>query len=357
MNDSGGALTTEEQADLTQAMGRSHQRQEIIDAYAIVRDLMRPRPVWYWSELLLCGSAAWLAFVVAVAAPLGSVAMWLSLVAATFLFYRVSIFIHELTHRHRDELPGFHLAWNLFIGVPMLLPSVLYEGVHSEHHSKKCYGTANDPEYLPMAARPGMVVGLLLLSAVVPLHLAIRFLIDAPLSWAVPPFRRFLEKRASSFCVNPFYCRTMTNAERRHLFQWEIIVLLAWWPALAATAFGWLPWRWLPLWYGMYVAIATINHTRELVAHRYESDGQPLDHAGQLRDSLNTPGWWWTALWAPVGLRFHALHHLFPKMPYHNLAIAHRRLTQLLPADSLYRQSHNPSLARGVRRLVGKQGA
>ncbi len=25
------------------------------------------------------------------------------------------------------------------------------------------------------------------------------------------------------------------------------------------------------------------------------------------------------ALWAPVGLRYHATHHLFMSMPYHNL--------------------------------------
>ena len=44
--------------------------------------------------------------------------------------------VHELTHRRRDEIPGFHLAWNLVIGVAWLLPSVMYEGAHNDHHKR-----------------------------------------------------------------------------------------------------------------------------------------------------------------------------------------------------------------------------
>jgi fatty acid desaturase len=51
-----------------------------------------------------------------------------------------------------------------------------------------------------------------------------------------------------------------------------------------------------------------------------------------------------TGLWAPVGLRFHALHHIFPTMPYHALARAHRRLIRDLPADSPYRHCNADSL-------------
>lgn len=39
-------------------------------------------------------------------------------------------------------------------------------------------------------------------------------------------------------------------------------------------------------------------------------------------------------LWAPVGLRYHATHHLFMNLPYHNLAEAQRRLVNGL-GDSL----------------------
>ena len=44
-------------------------------------------------------------------------------------------------------------------------------------------------------------------------------------------------------------------------------------------------------------------------------------------------------LFVPLGLRYHALHHLFPQLPYHALGRAHRRLMKELPAGSDYHQT------------------
>jgi fatty acid desaturase len=57
-------------------------------------------------------------------------------------------------------------------------------------------------------------------------------------------------------------------------------------------------------------------------------------------------------LWAPVGLRYHALHHLMPRLPYHNLAAAHRRLVATLPSDSDYRRVEQPELGPAMARLL-----
>ena len=59
-------------------------------------------------------------------------------------------------------------------------------------------------------------------------------------------------------------------------------------------------------------------------------------------------------LWAPVGLRYHALHHLMPRLPYHNLGIAHRRLVEALPVDHAYRQVEQRELVSALARLVGR---
>ena len=78
---------------------------------------------------------------------------WLALasaVVAALALYRALLFIHELTHIHRDALPGFRLAWNLLVGIPLLTPSFMYEGVHTLHHARTRYGTVEDPEYLPL---------------------------------------------------------------------------------------------------------------------------------------------------------------------------------------------------------------
>ena len=71
----------------------------------------------------------------------------------------------------------------------------------------------------------------------------------------------------------------------------------------------------------------------------------------QYLDSVNVPPpALLPGLWAPVGLRYHALHHLLPGVPYHNLGEAHRRITAMLEADSPYHKANY----RGLPGLIGK---
>ncbi len=58
-----------------------------------------------------------------------------------------------------------------------------------------------------------------------------------------------------------------------------------------------------------------------------------------------------------MGLRYHALHHLFPAMPYHSLDAAHHRLMAQLPPDSPYRQTNSPGLLYALRELIGQSWA
>ncbi|HEX3726347.1 MAG TPA: fatty acid desaturase, partial [Pirellulales bacterium] len=104
--------------------------------------------------------------------------------------------------------------------------------------------------------------------------------------------------------------------------------------------------------YPLSVAILFLNAIRTLGAHRYTNTGGEVTFVSQLLDSINYPHHpLITSLWAPVGLRFHALHHLFPSMPYHNLTEAHRRLMAELPADSPYRRTECSSLCRALVQL------
>lgn len=95
-----------------------------------------------------------------------------------------------------------------------------------------------------------------------------------------------------------------------------------------------------------------LNYVRNVAAHRYRNEGEPMSYTEQLLDSVNITGHpIWTELLFPVGLRYHALHHIFPTVPYHNLGEAHRRLMTELPADSPYRQTVHPSFISVVRQL------
>ena len=115
----------------------------------LTRDLNVPSPRIYWADMI--GSA-----ILGYAAAAGAMFLgprWaavLSGLVAVLALYRAGSFIHELTHIKKGALKGFRLAWNLAVGIPLLIPSFMYEGVHNQHHAKRYYGTAMDPEYLPL---------------------------------------------------------------------------------------------------------------------------------------------------------------------------------------------------------------
>ena len=64
-----------------------------------------------------------------------------------------------------------------------------------------------------------------------------------------------------------------------------------------------------------------------------------------------------TPLLAPVGLRYHALHHLMPAIPYHSLGKVHRALLTELPAGSAYRHTERAGMVATVRTLIEQAGA
>jgi fatty acid desaturase len=105
------------------------------------------------------------------------------------------------------------------------------------------------------------------------------------------------------------------------------------------------------------VGALILNQARNLAAHRYESDGQPTDSLGQLLDSVTLDGRLLSALAAPVGLRYHALHHYLPTVPYHSLGALHRRLLDELPADDPYRRTRRPGVVAAAFTLARRAAA
>jgi fatty acid desaturase len=321
------------------------------DTRELVKDLLGVRPGVYWADMLASAAIGWIAFGLSVAEDPWSVRhVVLSLIAALGL-YRGAMFIHELTHLPKGALPGFQWAWDLALGIPLQLPSFMYLGVHLDHHRRTVYGTEADPEYLPLASGPRRRIVVFLAQAlVIPILLLARFALLAPLSVLLGPrVRRIVVERASSLAINWRYRRDPpSEALRARWLVCESLAAFASMSLISLTIAGYLPASILGQWLLVSTSVAVVNQLRTLGAHRWRNDGAEMDVVSQFLDSVNTPGAV-AALWAPVGLRFHALHHFVPDLPYHALAAAHRRLASRLPAESGYARTISTGLAQSVR--------
>ena len=323
------------------------------EARRLVAHLMRRDPYIYWTDFLLSAALGWAAFYVAVAMPFASVGFALALLVTALAFYRAAIFIHELSHFRPGEFSLFRLAWNALVGVPLLVPSFMYDGVHNDHHKPDVYGTGDDGEYVPFVRRRPLEMVVFVLSAlIVPLLFIIRFLILAPLSWIVPPLRRPVWERASSLVIDPAYVRPAHAIRSDPNWRLQEVAASLWvWLVLALMWWGVLPVKVLAVWYAMAVIVFLLNGVRTLAAHAYRNPPQRvMSREEQFLDSVDVPGQrFLTTLWAPVGLRYHATHHLFPSMPYHNLGEAHRILKARFP--EAYARVVRPSLRAALVRI------
>jgi fatty acid desaturase len=316
----------------------------------------QPRPWIYWTDLLASASVGWTAFVLGREVPFGSLLHLAATSVAVVALLRAAIFIHELAHLKRGALPGFAVAWHLFVGLPFLLPSLMYVGSHSDHHRQTTFGTVADPEYAPLARWSSVRIAWFVVSGIaVPLLLTLRWGVLGPLSYLIPPLRRLVVERASTLVINLHYRRPFPQGwQAVYWALQEAAAALVFWLAVVGGLAGWLTLRWFLQWYVVAAGVVLTNQVRTLAAHRYDNDGTPLDSIGQLLDSVTLSGWPVpTVLAAPVGLRYHALHHFLPTVPYHSLGALHRQLVTELPADSPYQRTQRSGILTVVGNLLG----
>jgi fatty acid desaturase len=326
----------------------------LAELHALVADLSLPRASIYWTDLLATCAVGYGSLWLSLTASAGPWTSALWLVFATCAVYRMTLFTHELAHVPGRQLRAFRVVWNLICGIPFLVPSFLYE-MHGAHHDRRSFASLEDGEYRAFTLAPrrealASVAGSLL---ALPL-LVTRFLVLAPLSWLFPPLRRFVLTKLSALVIDERYVRPLPV---RRPVRWLLqeLACFAWcllWLALAASHQVSID---LLLRGGLVLTGAVLmNSLRVLCAHRYRSTGESRSFLEQVLDSNNFPnGIAW--LWAPLGLRFHAVHHLFPTLPYHALGEAYRRIMRSLPVHSEFRQTYRQSFLSGLDEVVGRR--
>lgn len=324
----------------------------------LTKDLGQAKASIYWTDMLGSALLGYGALAGAILTDSVALAVVLGLVSALAL-YRALLFIHELSHLHRDALPGFRLGWNLAVGIPLLTPSFMYEGVHTLHHKRTQYGTVEDPEYLPLALmKPWSLPLFVVMAALLFVGLLLRFAVLVPLGAVWPAVRRLVWARASALAINPAFRRKQPEGELRRRVVWQEVGGFVWSWVLIGSVFA-LGWKPLLVTIAVMSVAATLNQLRTLVAHLWENEGDAMTVTAQFLDSVNVPPPGFVAeLWAPVGLRYHALHHLMPSMPYHDLPEAHRRLKRELGEGSTYDGANHagmrPLVARIARSTMGR---
>lgn len=325
------------------------------EARMLVRDLGKPIPWIYWTDFLFHIAMGWTAFVTALFAPPFSSLAIAAYFVASLCLYRAVIFTHELSHLKKGTFRGFRLVWNILCGFPLMAPSFMYHGVHNDHHARDIYGKTDDGEYLPFASQhPFKIIGYLLLIFILPIFFSARFLILGPISWFVPPLRRFVWERASSLTIDLTYRRPpLSRRDDPTSFPQEFVTSIYAWTFAGLLIVGIIPAKLIILWYLVLLLVFLLNSLRTLAAHGYRNPGtQTMSVPEQFQDSVDVPGnMFVTALWAPVGLRYHATHHLFPSMPYHSLGTAYWRLIRQLPDNKPYLLATRRSLWNALETL------
>lgn len=322
----------------------------------LVKDLLEPNPWIYWTDMLttlVVGQVAFALF------SLPTAALYVRIPAffvAVFAFYRATVFTHELSHFRKGTFRGFRATWNALVGVPFLLPAFLYED-HRLHHVNHSYGTEDDSEYLPLAGGTAWdLTRYFLKTLLVPVLGIFRFVILAPLVWLSPAWRRWSWERSSSALAINWSYRRSPEEDSAHPVEMRIMEICCF--AYGMVFFlliltGLMPWTVFFNFYAVFLCVALVNYVRTLGAHRYEGTGAPMSYIDQILDSYTIAGQETiTSLMAPLGMRFHALHHLVPSLPYHNMRKAHNRLVAGLPADSPYHRTIRRSLWQAVGEVV-----
>ncbi|MEQ1510728.1 MAG: fatty acid desaturase, partial [Sphingopyxis sp.] len=99
-------------------------------AAKLTTDLNTPNKMIYWGDFLGSAALGYASLAGAILSNTLPAALACGIVAILSL-YRAGLFIHEITHMRLSAVPGFWTMWHIIVGIPVMLPSFMYEGLHN----------------------------------------------------------------------------------------------------------------------------------------------------------------------------------------------------------------------------------
>ncbi|WP_412471875.1 fatty acid desaturase family protein [Halobacteriovorax sp. RT-1-4] len=268
-------------------------------------------------------------------------------ILAIFFIYRGTILVHEVSHIAK-KVKGYRTAFNILFGWPNAYPVYLGDA-HLFHHGKKTYGTERDPEYKYISEfRFLTLTRPFLASVALPIIQVIRFGI-LPLTYIFlnTEQKKWVYQNISTLAFSMDYKRPIRN-EKKDIARMVRNDLMC---VLYKVAIGLLiflevlPVQTIWIWFSIVVISSTLNMYRALFNHLYTNESLvPMTWEEHLLDTVTIESGLSSFFIFVNGLNYHAIHHLFPELPYTNLAAAHKELMEKLPADHIYKSNTYSSI-------------
>lgn len=301
---------------------------------AIDRRFFEVRPALFYRDLIVPGAA----FAIAYASLLQAQgwAFAAAFLIAVVSLHRAAILMHDICHQYDNpRLKRFIWVWDLTIGAIAAIPSPRFLRPHRIHHATGTFRTKDDPQYLLVRTdRTLAVFVLILIPFIMPvLNLANAVVASVAGTALDEAVERWAAKRGMP---------TGSVVADRH--RPRVIWLSRYCVALYALYAYLLP-ETLGIAYAVLVAGWWLTTIRIPLEHRMEHLLERSDKRDHILDSftIESP---LAAILQPLAMRFHAAHHLYPGVPYHNLPALHR---DLKASDGEYRATIVPfwSVVRG----------
>jgi fatty acid desaturase len=225
-------------------------------------------------------------------------------IISAILLYRAGAFTHEIAHQYKNpQIKTFKKVWDATLGLIIMQPSVRFAKPHITHHTTGIFGTEKDPQYPLIKSDIKLALTIFIaLPWVLPIY---NFLICA--------FNKIENNKLESILYKNIKFSKKEYKEIHYyetIYFWVVLLFIILAPLLTFKLYCVQVIAW-------FLSVLRIPLEHELKEYKDVSiyEDQKIDSKTHL-SPLYIPI-------QPLGLRYHTVHHMFPKIPYYHLEKSH----------------------------------